>query len=147
MPQLDLLSFLSQFFWFSIGFWALYFVLFIYFLIPLCIIFVVAILTLLERRILANFQRRIGPDIVGIFGILQPIADALKLLFKEIVVPYISNLFIFLLAPLIIFLLSLINWSIIPVFYGNILINELNMGFLFIFAIASLGVYGIIMAG
>lgn len=119
----------------------------IYILIPLCIIFVVAILTLLERRVLANFQRRVGPDRVGLFGILQPIADAFKLLFKEMIVPSIANLFIFILSPLLIFLLSLINWSVIPIFYGNVLIKELDMGFLFIFAVSSLGVYGIIMAG
>ena len=119
----------------------------IYLLIPLCIILAVAVLTLLERRVLGNFQRRLGPDRVGIFGILQPIADAFKLLFKEMLVPGISNLIIFLLAPLVIFLLSLVNWSIIPFFYGNVLITEINMGLLFIFAVSSLGVYGIIMAG
>jgi NADH-quinone oxidoreductase subunit H len=81
----------------------------IYILIPLCVILAVAILTLLERRVLGNFQRRIGPDRVGIFGILQPIADAFKLLFKEMIVPGISNLVIFILAPILIFLLSLIN--------------------------------------
>ena len=116
-------------------------------LIPLFIIFVIAILTLLERRLLANFQRRLGPDQVGLFGILQPIADAFKLLFKEMIIPGIANIFIFIAAPLIIFLVSLINWSIIPFFYGNVLVAELNLGFLFIFAISSLGVYGIIMAG
>ena len=72
----------------------------IYILIPLCIILAVAVLTLLERRILGNFQRRIGPDRVGIFGILQPIADALKLLFKEMIIPGISNLIIFLFSPI-----------------------------------------------
>jgi NADH-quinone oxidoreductase subunit H len=78
-------------------------------IIPLCIIFVIAILTLLERRVLANYQRRIGPDRVGLFGILQPIADALKLLFKEMVIPGIANIIIFISAPILIFLLSLIN--------------------------------------
>jgi NADH-quinone oxidoreductase subunit H len=81
----------------------------IYILIPLFFIFVIAILTLLERRLLANFQRRLGPDRVGVYGILQPIADALKLIFKEMIIPGISNVIIFLLAPLFIFLLSLIN--------------------------------------
>ena len=81
----------------------------IYILIPLCIILAVAVLTLLERRVLGNFQRRIGPDRVGLFGILQPIADAFKLLFKETIIPSISNLFIFLLAPILTFILSLIN--------------------------------------
>jgi len=116
----------------------------IYILIPLCIILAVAVLTLLERRILGNFQRRIGPDRVGIYGILQPIADALKLIVKEMIIPGIANVFIFIWAPVIIFILSLINWSVIPMFYGNVLINEINMGFIFIFAVSSLGVYGII---
>jgi len=119
----------------------------IYILIPLCIILAVAVLTLLERRVLGNFQRRIGPDRVGLFGILQPIADAFKLLFKETIIPSISNLFIFLLAPILTFILSLINWGVMPIFYGNVLVTELNMGFLFIFTVSSLGVYGIIMAG
>jgi NADH-quinone oxidoreductase subunit H len=118
-----------------------------YLLLPLCLILAIAILTLLERRLLGNFQRRIGPDIVGLFGLLQPITDALKLLFKETIIPNLSNFNIFLLSPIIIFILSLINWGVIPFFYGHILIYEINIGFLFIFAISSLGVYGIIMAG
>lgn len=120
---------------------------FIYILIPLSFIFVIAILTLSERRLLANFQRRLGPDKVGLYGILQPIADALKLILKEMIIPGISNVMIFSLSPILIFLLSLINWSVIPTFYGNVLITELNMGFLFIFTISSLSVYGIIMSG
>lgn len=116
-------------------------------LIPLFIILSIAILTLLERKLLANFQRRLGPDVVGFYGLLQPIADALKLLFKEMIIPSIANLTVFLGAPILIFLVSLINWSIIPFSYGHVLVEELHMGFLFIFAIASLGVYSIIMAG
>lgn len=116
-------------------------------LIPLCIILTVAILTLLERRLLANFQRRLGPDVVGFFGILQPFADAIKLLFKETIIPGISNIYIFIIAPFLTFVLSLINWSVIPFFYGNVLIAEIDLGFLFVFTVSSLGVYGIIMAG
>jgi len=107
----------------------------------------IAVLTLIERKLLANFQRRVGPMIVGYYGILQPIADALKLLIKEIIIPGLSNVGIFIGAPIVIFIVSLINYSIIPFYYGNVLISELNMGFIFIFAISSLGVYGIIMAG
>lgn len=81
----------------------------IYFLIPLCIILGVAFLTLVERRVLGNVQRRTGPDIVGVSGILQPIADAFKLIFKEMIFPGISSLLIFILSPLLIFLLSLIS--------------------------------------
>jgi NADH:ubiquinone oxidoreductase subunit H len=78
-------------------------------LIPLFIILSIAILTLLERKLLANFQRRLGPDVVGFYGLLQPIADALKLLFKEMIIPSIANLAVFLGAPILIFLVSLIN--------------------------------------
>jgi len=116
-------------------------------LIPLCIILTIAVLTLIERKLLANFQRRVGPMVVGYYGILQPIADALKLLIKEIIIPGLANIGIFIGAPIVIFIVSLINYSIIPFYYGNVLISELNMGFIFIFAISSLGVYGIIMAG
>jgi len=116
-------------------------------LIPLCIILTIAVLTLIERKLLANFQRRVGPMVVGYYGILQPIADALKLIIKEIIIPALANVGIYIGAPIVIFIVSLINYSIIPMSYGNVLVSELNMGFIFIFAISSLGVYGIIMAG
>jgi NADH-ubiquinone oxidoreductase chain 1 len=87
---------------------------FINIIIPLSIILAIAILTLIERKILANVQRRVGPQIVGYTGLLQPIADALKLLLKEIIVPSLANVNVFIGAPIIIFIVSLINYSIIP---------------------------------
>jgi len=116
-------------------------------IIPLCIIFTIAILTLVERKVLAGVQRRVGPLVVGYRGILQPFADALKLLLKEIIIPSLSNIKIFIGAPVLIFIISLINYSIIPINKGSVLISEINLGFLFILAISSLGVYSIIMAG
>lgn len=116
-------------------------------LIPLLLILSIAWLTLLERKILGGAQRRVGPNIVGFSGLLQPIADALKLIFKESIVPGWSNLVIFILAPVITFLVSLLNWAIIPLSYGKVVLVEMNIGVLFLFAVSSLGVYGIIMSG
>jgi NADH-quinone oxidoreductase subunit H len=106
----------------------------------------VAFLTLMERKVLAATQRRKGPNVVGFYGFLQPFADALKLLVKETIIPFISNRFLFLLAPLITFVLSLLGWGAIPLFNYSV-ISDLNIGVLYIFAISSLGVYGIILAG
>jgi NADH-quinone oxidoreductase subunit H len=110
------------------------------------LILTVALFTLLERRVLASIQRRRGPNVVGIFGILQPFADAIKLIFKESIIPGLSNIVLFLFSPIFTFSLSLLNWSVIPINY-NIVLSDINLGVMFLFAISSLGVYGIIISG
>lgn len=115
-------------------------------LIVVPLLLTVAYLTYAERRIIGLMQMRRGPNIVGFFGLLQPIADALKLLFKESIIPTAANKVVFVIAPVLIFTLSMIGWAVIPFDYGLVLSN-INVGVLYIFAISSLGVYGIIMAG
>src|SRR5437867_3184317 len=113
-------------------------------IVPLLI--AVAYLTYVERKVLAAMQLRRGPNVVGAFGLLQPFADGLKLLFKETVVPSGANRFVFVVAPMITFTLSLVAWAVIPFGKGVVLAN-INVGVLYLFAISSLGVYGIVMAG
>ena len=114
------------------------------FAVPIMI--VMAFLTLAERRIIGAMQLRIGPNVVGPFGLLQPFADAVKLLFKETVIPTGSSPVVFFLAPMITFTLALIAWAVMPV-AREWVISDLNVGVLYLFAISSLGVYGIVMAG
>lgn len=113
-------------------------------IVPLLI--AVAYLTLAERKVIGGIQQRQGPNVVGLFGLLQPLADGLKLLLKETILPSSANILIFLLAPVITFMLSLITWAVIP-FEENMVLADINVGVLYLLAISSLGVYGIIMSG
>ncbi len=106
----------------------------------------IAFLVLAERKVLGSMQRRKGPNVVGIYGIFQPIADGVKLIVKEPVLPSSANLVIFLFAPVLTFLLSQVAWASIP-FGEGIVLADIHVGLLYVFAISSLGVYGIITAG
>ena len=106
----------------------------------------VAMIVWLDRRVWAFVQKRQGPNVVGPFGLLQSLADALKYTFKEIIIPASSNKIIFILAPIITMTLALIAWAVIPFSEDQVLAN-INVGILYIFAVSSLGVYGIIMGG
>ena len=106
----------------------------------------VAMVVWLDRRIWAFVQKRQGPNVVGPFGLLQSLADALKYMFKEVIIPSSANKIIFILAPIVTMTLALISWAVIP-FSLTQVIADINVGILYLFAVSSLGVYGIIMGG
>ena len=106
----------------------------------------VAMIVWLDRRVWAFVQKRRGPNVVGPFGLLQSLADALKYMFKEIIIPAAANKVIFILAPIVTMTLALIAWAVIP-FNNYFVLADINAGILYLFAISSLGVYGIIMGG
>jgi NADH-quinone oxidoreductase subunit H len=106
----------------------------------------VAMLTLVERKVIAAMQLRRGPNVTGFWGLLQPFADGLKLFLKETIIPSQSSRIIFLIAPMVTFMLALLGWAVIPL-APEFVIADINVGVLYLFAISSLGVYGVIMAG
>jgi len=110
------------------------------------VLLAVAFMTIIERKQLAAHQRRVGPNIVGYYGILQPFADALKLILKETVIPSQSNKVIFLLAPVSTLVFSLLGWGIIP-FGQGLALSDYSLGILYTLALSSLGVYGVLLAG
>src|SRR5919198_5967619 len=112
----------------------------------LLLLLCVAYLTYAERKVMAAVQIRRGPNVVGPWGLLQPLADGVKLVFKETIIPTTANRVVFMIAPMITFVLALVAWAVIPFEPGAVLAN-INVGVLYLFAISSLGVYGVIMAG
>ena len=115
-------------------------------LIVIPLLLFIAYLTYFERKVIGAMQLRKGPNVVGPFGLFQPIADGIKLLTKETIFPENANKLIFILSPIITFTLALIGWAVIPIDY-KIVLADINVGVMYIFAVSSLGVYGIIMAG
>ncbi len=116
------------------------------FLIIIPLLIFIAYLTYFERKVIGAMQLRKGPNVVGPFGLLQPIADGIKLLTKETIFPDKSSKFLFVLSPILTFSLALLAWAVIPLDY-KIVLSDINVGLMYIFAISSLGVYGIIVAG
>jgi NADH-quinone oxidoreductase subunit H len=112
----------------------------------LALLVAVAYFTLLERKVMASVQRRVGPNVVGFYGVLQPLADGFKLLNKEIVVPQQANRVLFVLAPLLTFILALLTWAFLPFSFSAVIV-DLDISLLFLFFLSSLNVYGLVIAG
>lgn len=124
------------------GLWILFKIL----LIVLPLLGAVAYLTLVERKVIAAIQLRKGPNMVGPFGLLQPLADGMKLMFKEVILPSQANKALFIMAPMLTFILAMIGWAVIP-FDEKLVLADINVGVLYLLAVSSLGVYGVIISG
>jgi len=135
---------MAEFLWTHV--WPIAFIVIQIVVVVAIIMGLVAYLTLAERKVLAAMQLRMGPNVVGPFGLFQPIADGLKLLTKETIIPSGANRVLFVAAPMLTFILALVAWAVIP-FGKDMVIADINVGILYLFAISSLGVYGIVVAG
>ena len=127
-------------------FFELFFILIKILLIVIPLMALIAYLTYFERKVIGAIQLRKGPNVVGPFGLFQPIADGIKLLTKETIFPRNSNKIIFIISPILTFTLALIGWAVIPIDY-KLVLADINVGVMYVFAISSLGIYGIVMAG
>ncbi|MCB2009300.1 MAG: NADH-quinone oxidoreductase subunit H, partial [Geminicoccaceae bacterium] len=126
--------------------WTLITIVFYILVIAVPLMIAMAYVTYAERKVIGAMQLRQGPMTVGPFGLLQPLADGLKLFLKETVIPSGANKIVFIMAPMVTFVLALVAWAVIP-FGEGLVLSDINVGVLYLLAISSLGVYGIIMAG
>ena len=116
------------------------------FLVIIPMLLSVAYVTVAERKTMASIQRRLGPNVIGYYGILQAFADALKLLLKEYIAPTQSNIVLFFIGPIITLIFSLLGYAVVP--YGpSLVISDMNLGILYLLAVSSLSTYGILLAG
>jgi NADH-quinone oxidoreductase subunit H len=129
-----------------VSFWDIFEIFTRFLLLLIFLLLAVAYLTLVERKVMAGVQRRKGPNVVGVFGLLQPLADGLKLFVKETILPRNANKILFVIAPMLTFFLSIVGWTVIP-FGQRAVISDPALGLMFTLAISSLGVYGIIISG